>query len=133
MITKVVVKITPMMSAANISSASVVTNPGMIGTCIDYDDDNLLTSMAEYEQYATWRVSPVAAGRTITRVIRPRWTQEVVGAATGYRSSRGWLDAAVTTTPHHGLKIYADVYGSVNAAQVWQVTGTTYFKCRSVR
>lgn len=135
-ITKVKVSFIPMVTQnAVISTAAEVSNPGLFGTVIDYDDNNALTTFAQYEEYQNFKFQPCISTKTMTRTFRPHI------AIAAYQSSFAgfgnkanmWLDCASPTIQHYGLKFYADPYASTLVPQTWQIMATYWLSFRNVR
>jgi len=84
--------------------ATLSTSP--LYTVIDYDDSNVLTSLAATLEYSTLQISQ--QGQQQTRVLSPRVALSAyTGAFTGFANQGGqWIDAASPTVQHYGIKWY---------------------------
>lgn len=139
-ITKIVLKFTPMTTTNPINGTVAginVSNPGIFASVIDYDDATPLTSLAEYQQYQTFRMTPCITTRSHKRILTPyiRFYNIQTGGASvpATVKKRQWIDCGESNVSHLGLKIYVDPYGTANAPQLWQVFATYYVKFRNVR
>lgn len=138
-ITKIVVKLIPMVDSNGVSVATggTASNPGVIASVLDYDDVNPLGNLNEYEQYQSFKVQPAISTRPHTRVIYPAVMDYYLGVGGGNTPAgvkrRQWFDCGATGISHKGLKIYIDQQYSSLCPQNWQVFATYYVKFRCVR
>lgn len=138
-LTKVVVKLIPMLTQNNVQpiSGTSLINPGITGTVIDTDDSNTLSTLNDYQQYESFKFQNAMSGKPIVRVITPGIKNYMIstgGASVPAGTKRKqWIDCSQGTVSHYGLKWFIDQYYSINAPQQWQVLAYYYIKFRNVR
>jgi len=111
----------------------------IIHTIIDVDDRALPTSLAEMQQYRSYKRYP--STRTWSRYFKPKFAVPVIldigqtgtAFAMGAMGRRGWLDMAYSTIRHYGLKFHVEYNGPVAQAQYARVNVTVYYMCRVSR
>lgn len=120
----------------NVDSVTTSVFPRLY-VAIDYDDSSSLTQISDITQYDS--CVQVAPGRSITRYFVPNQRAGTVdttsGATTGAQSIyRGWLDMAIQSTPHYGIKVILEsgVAGQTQL-QTYTVDATLALSFRSVR
>lgn len=137
MITKVVVRMMPVSQPSSVVGGVVSPSGGVLATAIDTDGSAVLSTLAQYMEYQTFRVQPATSNRRMVRIIVPQTrgstvdTNSVVG--TGAVKPRQWMDAGNTDVNHYGMHIYLDPYNSATNAQVYQLFVTYYVKFKNVR
>lgn len=138
-INKIVCKFIPMIQINNIQpiAAASASNPGLFGSIVDRDDANPLGAYNDYLEYPDFRFQPAITSRTHTRVFVPCIRGASLDAGGGLISSvmksKQWLDCAIPSIPHYGLKCYLDAQYSVNTPQVYQLQTTIYMSFRGTR
>lgn len=138
-ITKIVLKFTPMVNVNNVQplAGSTLGNPGIFATVLDYDDPTNPATLAELQQYQTFKSSPVMSTRVHKRVFVPGTKVDVIsfggGGTLANTKKRLWLDCSAGNISHYGLKLYMDQYANFNASATYQVEGFMYIKFRNVR
>lgn len=138
-ITKVVLKFTPMINVNNVQplSGTSLVSPGILATVLDYDDPSNPTTLAELQQYQTFKSQPAISFQKHVRVFVPGTKVDVIsfggGSSQANTKKRLWLDCSHGNISHYGCKIYLDAQGNANAPAVYQVEGYMYIKFRNVR
>jgi len=106
-------------------------------TVIDYDDSSSPTSLAQLTAYDSCIITP--PGRGVERTFRPKIQAgivNVVGGTTqgGLALASPWLDMAITSVPHFGIKLAIEA-GTVGQTrlQVFVVDAVIYYSFRSLR
>ncbi len=105
----------PRNNALDVTSAVAIPPLYVV---IDYDDDSALASAAAAGRYDN--VMVVAPYESFKRVFVPRLSKATyTGAFTGQSSEEPcWLDCAILTTRHYGMKAYMATSGT---AVVWDL------------
>lgn len=140
-IDKITFKMIPMCNVNQLTIASAgtfVNNPGIVGTVIDYDDANILSTLASFEQYANFRFQPVVSSKTIQRTFKPHIAVAAFGGGvfTSYMNKGPtWIDCNNATVAHYAIKIYLDGPDGTapTAFQKFQLFATYYLSFRNVR
>lgn len=136
-INKITIKFIPMTMVNGFERSDVasVTNPGMMGTVIDFDDANTLSNINAYEEYQNFRYQSAVSMKTHSRTFRPHIAMAAYqGTFAGFTNVPSkWIDCANATVQHYGVKFYMDVYASANTAQAYQVFATYYLSFKNVR
>lgn len=138
-ITKFVIKLIPMTNLNGVQplTGASLGNPGIIATLIDTDDGTALTTLAQMEQYQSYKSQAVISTKTITRTFVPGVDTTVIqtgGAAVNAMNKKlQWIDCSFSSIAHFGMKIYLDAYANANAPASYQVQGYCYIKFRNVR
>jgi len=128
-INKVVISFVPKFTDSDIGTTPTGGQLGMIATCLDYDDASIPLAVGDILEYNNAKLH---RSRTITRVLKPCVNFAVsTGATTGISTKQSpWLDAAVTTVPHFGVKI--GITGTA-VPQSYDIICKYYLSFRQVR
>lgn len=72
----------------------------------DVNDNSIPTSLAQLEEYQTYKNRVLAAEKPFTLTFRPMWAAMAYegGAGTGYSAKRGWIDCNDPGVYHYGIK-----------------------------
>lgn len=98
------VNITPDFEGAG----STLYTFGSVATAIDYDNINA-SSFAGVEAFNSCVVCELTPGQSLQRYVKPCVAPALyttASAFSGYGVQRLWIDSAVTTVPHYGLRTY---------------------------
>lgn len=131
----VAIKITfrPRFNVAQVAGSSNDIYPNFVSV-IDYDDSNVLSGIADYQQYQTYKITRF--DKTHVRFFRPRMALAAYsGAFSSYANqSAQWIDAASTGVQHYGVKFFieAGVVGQTNL-QAWSVEVAYFLEFRQTR
>lgn len=111
----------------------------IIGIVNDYDDNNALTGISEYEQYSTYKERRL--DKPFSVFFRPKLATAVYSNAafSGYAqdTSRLWVDAGSPSAEYYGCKWFIDpiLYTGNNAIAIGKlrVKCDIYFQARDMR
>jgi len=113
------------------------SNQMMLHTVIDTDDANTPGSIAELENYGTYKQTLFKGGVCYKFKVYPRQAAAVYrgGATWGYATRKGWVDMGSTDVQHYGFKWAVDGYNVATANQhpTFIIRPVFYFSCRKVR
>lgn len=112
-----------------------VADPGSaLYTVLDYDDSNILVTLASVLEYDTLHISQT--GQLQTRVFTPRVALAAFGSSvfsSFAQRSNVWLDAASPTVPHYGVKWYFPAIPGLPSAPAYTIIVTTVLQFRNPR
>lgn len=97
-----------------ISSGSASAILGNVWSVIDYDDVNTpvaLTELLQYQNLKRTRMDGVHSRYLVPKV-------NITMGANTQPKARQWLDVAVTTTPHYGIKLWFDALSGVTNTEI---------------
>jgi hypothetical protein len=96
-----------LMPRLTTQDGSQLSNTGLVGTSIDYDDANALSTFASILDYSNCLVG--AGTQAHYRCFKPHYATAVYsGSFTSYGNSTGWIDCGSATVQHYGVKIAAE-------------------------
>lgn len=128
-INKVVVKFIPNFTGSDMNPNATFNSMPNIYSIIDYDDQSTPANLDELLQYPSMKLT---RGNSIhTRVFTPKVSLDVNGTGGVAAKAKQWLDCAVSTVPHNGMKYWLDAAGVSTGS--YRVFVTMYFSCRGVR
>ena len=104
-------------------------------TCIDYNDNNPLTTEYDILTYDNAQIHPW--GKPFSRVIFPAVSAQyyISGGSTGYGAKKKqWIDTASTSVQHYGLKYFIrDTFQNFTYNGYWIPYCTFYVEFRAAR
>jgi len=95
-----------MVTFSTRTAASASGTYGDLYTALDYDNSNLIGSVAAMQAYSTIKQHLQNPTKALTREVFPQVSSAIYnnGVTFGYSPMRLWVDASNTTVPFYGLR-----------------------------